>query len=143
MPKRKAKPVETRVLAVLSCHHTAQFDPPASEGDEVWCNRCRCYRVVENNVQEWATSCQVCHNGKRFGADETSARRYAHNHATRHAHRVNVLEGFKVRSIVDPHQGELTGVAKTGKNVTTSIYAWLDENQDHSQSLRRFSEGGR
>lgn len=85
-------------VASLVCGHSVTYPPDAAPPrvmDLVLCPRCSKYqRVVPN---EWSIRCQGCRLGRKFGADETNARRVAIRHAAKFHHPVSLLKGQELK----------------------------------------------
>lgn len=86
---------------LLTCRHRACFDPPAREGDEVYCRECREWRWVLLALMEYRVKCENCRMGHRFGDDEDGALRSAARHVNKYqSHAVNVTrEGELVERV--------------------------------------------
>lgn len=112
--------------SLLLCGHTVYFDPIPEPGDRVYCRRCIRYTVVKVAAEEWGWKCTSCPTGRRFGADEQSARGSARRHQRKYHHVVLVKHGIKTMGTVGPEgQGEMS---VAGERIT-----WL---ANHHGTLR-------
>lgn len=112
-------------LSLLDCFHTGTFDPLPVEGDTVLCSKCQDYRVVTVVTIEWRIRCTGCRLGKRYGADETGARRAAGTHADAFKHSVKLFRGASQVGLIAAPDAPLPGTL-----------GWVRAHPEHQSVLR-------
>lgn len=112
MTDRRRKTTDC-VVRFAGCPHASYFpDSPPNVGDEVYCQRCRAYRIVAETHAEYMVKCDTpgCRTpARKFGAALLTAQRWADRHAREHPdHSLLILQGSQV---VEERRG------KRGQNV--------------------------
>lgn len=93
----------------LLCGHAMFFTQPMPRvGDELLCPSCRTASPVTAIEDEIRIRCTQCRYSRGFGQGRLTADTYASKHATTRRHKIEVVQGSTVLTVMGAHHGQMT-----------------------------------
>jgi hypothetical protein len=96
-------------VVLFECGHTTIFDNPAPlAGEELYCVKCRGYKIVTRADSEYRIICQNCRYSRSFGRSPYGSALAVSRHLNRYpSHAVELWDGLKLDHVFEERTAQL------------------------------------